>query len=157
MVVRNLDLSTVTVGELRERVRSGTYHLVIVRNWKTLLIKLQDMKTQSGWKPYQNVQFGRHPRTFPIFSSVPSRFRRRLCKPTSCVLALRGTVAHFARENVSDTLKLYSKAKGTKTQNLIINLDNDPEWMFEDDGKTLADVGCGQCDSSSITLRALLG
>ncbi|KAK6541233.1 hypothetical protein TWF694_008600 [Orbilia ellipsospora] len=41
-----------------------------------------------------------------------------------------------------DSMKLYTKAQGTKTQNLIINLDN-PEWMFDDDSKTLAEVGCG--------------
>ncbi|KAK6541232.1 hypothetical protein TWF694_008600 [Orbilia ellipsospora] len=40
-----------------------------------------------------------------------------------------------------DSMKLYTKAQGTKTQNLIINLDN-PEWMFDDDSKTLAEVGC---------------
>jgi len=41
-----------------------------------------------------------------------------------------------------NTVKLYTHAKGTKTQNLIVNLDNDPEWMFDDDSKTLAEVGC---------------
>jgi len=41
-----------------------------------------------------------------------------------------------------DTLKLYTHAKGTKTQNLIVNLDHDPEWIFEDDTKKLAEVEC---------------
>ncbi|KAF3087308.1 hypothetical protein TWF569_001022 [Orbilia oligospora] len=40
-----------------------------------------------------------------------------------------------------DSMKLYTKAHGTKTQNLIINLDR-PDWMFDDDSKTLAEVGC---------------
>ncbi|KAF3905549.1 hypothetical protein AA313_de0204749 [Arthrobotrys entomopaga] len=40
-----------------------------------------------------------------------------------------------------DSMKLYTKAQGTKTQNLIINLDK-PEWMFDDDSKTLAEMGC---------------
>jgi len=39
-----------------------------------------------------------------------------------------------------DTLKLYTKAHGAKTTNLIINLDHD-EWILNDDSKTLADVG----------------
>ncbi|KAJ3065848.1 hypothetical protein HDU98_010802 [Podochytrium sp. JEL0797] len=29
-----------------------------------------------------------------------------------------------------DTFKLYTKAFGAKTQNLIINLDNDPDWIL---------------------------
>ncbi|KIJ69542.1 hypothetical protein HYDPIDRAFT_172910 [Hydnomerulius pinastri MD-312] len=44
------------------------------------------------------------------------------------------------RNAVLDTLKLYTKAHGAKTTNLIINLDHD-EWILDDDGKTLADVG----------------
>ncbi|KII88805.1 hypothetical protein PLICRDRAFT_54628 [Plicaturopsis crispa FD-325 SS-3] len=39
-----------------------------------------------------------------------------------------------------DTLKLYTKAHGAKTTNLIINLDHD-EWILEDDSKMLADYG----------------
>ncbi|KAM5535555.1 hypothetical protein V8D89_010722 [Ganoderma adspersum] len=44
------------------------------------------------------------------------------------------------RNVVLDTLKLYTKAHGAKTTNLIINLDHD-EWIFEDDSKVLADLG----------------
>ncbi|KIM28899.1 hypothetical protein M408DRAFT_329318 [Serendipita vermifera MAFF 305830] len=39
-----------------------------------------------------------------------------------------------------DTLKLYTKAHGAKTTNLIINLEND-EWILDDDTATLATVG----------------
>ncbi|KAI0086658.1 hypothetical protein BDY19DRAFT_959653 [Irpex rosettiformis] len=39
-----------------------------------------------------------------------------------------------------DTLKVYTKAHGAKTTNLIINLDHD-EWILDDDSKLLADVG----------------
>ncbi|KAK0546074.1 hypothetical protein OC845_004780 [Tilletia horrida] len=39
-----------------------------------------------------------------------------------------------------DTLKLYTRAHGAKTTNLIINLDH-PEWIFDDEDKTLADLG----------------
>ncbi|KAI9632092.1 cytoplasm protein [Dioszegia hungarica] len=39
-----------------------------------------------------------------------------------------------------DTLKLYTVAHGSKTTNLIINLDKD-EWILTDMGKTLAEIG----------------
>ncbi|KAI0693902.1 hypothetical protein BC835DRAFT_1351915 [Cytidiella melzeri] len=39
-----------------------------------------------------------------------------------------------------DTLKLYTKAHGAKTTNLIINLDHE-EWILDDDSQSLAEVG----------------
>ncbi|KAK4054551.1 hypothetical protein OIV83_001045 [Microbotryomycetes sp. JL201] len=39
-----------------------------------------------------------------------------------------------------DTLKLYTKAHGAKTQNLIINLDHD-DWILQDENATLASIG----------------
>ncbi|KDR81344.1 hypothetical protein GALMADRAFT_221202 [Galerina marginata CBS 339.88] len=39
-----------------------------------------------------------------------------------------------------DTLKLYTRAHGAKTSNLIINLDHD-EWILSNDEDTLADLG----------------
>lgn len=39
-----------------------------------------------------------------------------------------------------DTLKLYTKAHGAKTTNLIINLDHD-EWILKDDSAVLASLG----------------
>jgi len=39
-----------------------------------------------------------------------------------------------------DTIKLYTKAHGAKTTNLIINLDHD-DWILDDDSKLLVDVG----------------
>jgi len=44
------------------------------------------------------------------------------------------------RTVVLDTLKLYTKAHGAKTSNLIINLDHD-EWILNNEQSTLADVG----------------
>ncbi|KAJ3318919.1 hypothetical protein HDU76_000691 [Blyttiomyces sp. JEL0837] len=41
--------------------------------------------------------------------------------------------------NSFDTLKLYMKAHGAKTQNLIINLDHE-DWFLEDE-KLLSDCG----------------
>ncbi|KAG0141325.1 hypothetical protein CROQUDRAFT_663992 [Cronartium quercuum f. sp. fusiforme G11] len=44
-------------------------------------------------------------------------------------------------QNVSlDTFKLYTKAHGAKTTNLIINLDHD-DWILEDKSAKLKDVG----------------
>jgi hypothetical protein len=41
-------------------------------------------------------------------------------------------------------MKLYTKAHGTKTMNLIINMEDKSEAdMFWDDEKTLAAYGCG--------------
>jgi len=39
-----------------------------------------------------------------------------------------------------DTIKLYTKAHGAKTTNLIINLDND-DWILDDDSLKLASLG----------------
>ncbi|KAL4064327.1 cytoplasmic protein [Scleroderma citrinum] len=44
------------------------------------------------------------------------------------------------RNTALDTLKVYTKAHGAKTSNLIINLDHD-EWILNDNNKTLAEVG----------------
>lgn len=44
------------------------------------------------------------------------------------------------RNVVLDTLKLYTKAHGAKTTNLIINLDNE-DWILGEDSKTLAEYG----------------
>lgn len=43
-----------------------------------------------------------------------------------------------------DALKIYTRAHGAKTTNLVINLDHDPEWLLDDEesrGKTLQEVG----------------
>jgi len=37
-------------------------------------------------------------------------------------------------------VKLYTKAHGAKTTNLIINLDHD-DWILDDNSKLLVDVG----------------
>ncbi|EUC62167.1 cytoplasm protein, putative [Rhizoctonia solani AG-3 Rhs1AP] len=42
-----------------------------------------------------------------------------------------------------DTLKLYTKAHGAKTTNLIINLDHD-DWILDDDSAILASIGFGE-------------
>ncbi|KAI0648216.1 hypothetical protein C8Q79DRAFT_999637 [Trametes meyenii] len=68
---------------------------------------------------------------------------------TTTVGQLKGTVRQAIQtqpgwkpyRNITlDTIKLYTKAHGAKTTNLIINLDHD-EWIFEDESKALADMG----------------
>ncbi|GBE82553.1 hypothetical protein BKA93DRAFT_761497 [Sparassis latifolia] len=44
------------------------------------------------------------------------------------------------RTLVLDTIKVYAKAHGAKTTNLIINLDHD-EWILTDESKTLTECG----------------
>ncbi|KAK9494273.1 hypothetical protein V1508DRAFT_413456 [Lipomyces doorenjongii] len=48
-----------------------------------------------------------------------------------------------------NTLKLYTKAHGSKTTNLIINLEND-DWILSDHSKTLQ--GCGIENETEISL-----
>ncbi|PRP88835.1 hypothetical protein PROFUN_00303 [Planoprotostelium fungivorum] len=40
-----------------------------------------------------------------------------------------------------DTLKIYSKAHGAKSQNLIINLEHDDDWTLSDDSAVLSSLG----------------
>jgi len=54
-----------------------------------------------------------------------------------------------------DTLKLYTKAHGNKTMNLIINLDHDDDWIFDDDGAVLSSFGLENESELSFFNRAL--
>ncbi|PLW10276.1 hypothetical protein PCANC_06314 [Puccinia coronata f. sp. avenae] len=57
-------------------------------------------------------------------------------------------------QNVTlDTFKLYSKAHGSKTTNLIINLDND-EWIMNEGSKTLSNYGLENESEVSLFNRA---
>ncbi|CAG8562850.1 15587_t:CDS:2 [Acaulospora morrowiae] len=47
-----------------------------------------------------------------------------------------------------DTLKLYTKAHGAKTQNLIINIEHE-EWIFGNDEDTL--ISCGLENESEVS------
>lgn len=40
-----------------------------------------------------------------------------------------------------DTLKIYTHAHGSKTMNLVINMDHDDDWILVDGSKPLADYG----------------
>lgn len=57
-----------------------------------------------------------------------------------------------------DTLKLYTRAHGAKTTNLIINLDH-PEWLLEDEnlGKLLKEGGSGEGRTKENTTLAEIG
>ncbi|CAI2192132.1 13927_t:CDS:2 [Funneliformis geosporum] len=48
-----------------------------------------------------------------------------------------------------DTLKLYTKAHGTKTQNLVINIDDDTHSVFLNDDSTL--ISCGIENETEIS------
>ncbi|TFY72392.1 hypothetical protein EVG20_g639 [Dentipellis fragilis] len=55
--------------------------------------------------------------------------------------AIHSQPAWKAYRTVSfDTFKLYTKAHGAKTTNLIINLDHD-DWILDDENRTLSDYG----------------
>lgn len=46
----------------------------------------------------------------------------------------------YAEISLLDTLKIYTRAHGSKTTNLIINLDH-PDWILTNDSQTLASLG----------------
>ncbi|KAK3841637.1 MAG: hypothetical protein J3R72DRAFT_524191 [Linnemannia gamsii] len=56
---------------------------------------------------------------------------------------------------VFDTLKLYTKAHGSKTMNLIINMDNDADWILNNDDDILASHGIENETEISIFNREL--
>ncbi|KAK9376722.1 uncharacterized protein V1513DRAFT_212487 [Lipomyces chichibuensis] len=53
-----------------------------------------------------------------------------------------------------NTLKLYTKAHGSKTTNLIINLEND-DWILSDHSKTLQECGIENETEISLFNRTL--
>ncbi|KAF9119679.1 hypothetical protein BGW39_000123 [Mortierella sp. 14UC] len=56
---------------------------------------------------------------------------------------------------VLDTLKLYTKAHGAKSMNLIINMDHDAEGIMSDDDEILANHGIENETEISIFNREL--
>lgn len=53
---------------------------------------------------------------------------------------------------MTDTVKLYTRAHGAKTTNLIINLDH-PDYILANegvDGPSLADLGIGGCLAEAV-------
>ncbi|KAL8281112.1 hypothetical protein RQP46_006470 [Phenoliferia psychrophenolica] len=92
VILHHVDLTTLTVGELKDQVR-------------------KEVLTASGFKPF--------------------------------------------RTTVLDTLKLYTVAHGSKTTNLIINFDNDADWILNDDSVTLASIGIQNETEISFFNRAL--
>ncbi|KAJ7098172.1 hypothetical protein B0H15DRAFT_1009887 [Mycena belliarum] len=58
------------------------------------------------------------------------------------------------RNVVLDTLKLYTKAHGAKTTNLIINLDHD-DWILEDESEFLANLDLENETEVSVFNREL--
>jgi len=60
------------------------------------------------------------------------------------------------RSATYDTLKLYTKAHGAKTTNLIINIDHD-DWILDDDSAILASLGFENETEASFFNRELYG
>lgn len=83
---------------------------------------------------------------------------------TRCLETVRTQPAFKAYRSVADklgmcaaypdTLKLYTRAHGAKTTNLIINLDH-PEWILQNDenGPPLAELGIGTLHSLTQKTR----
>ncbi|KAF9110017.1 hypothetical protein BGX27_006878 [Mortierella sp. AM989] len=56
---------------------------------------------------------------------------------------------------VFDTLKIYTKAHGSKTMNLIINMENDEDWILSNDDDVLISHGIENETEISIFNREL--
>ncbi|KAG7883043.1 hypothetical protein KL925_000438 [Ogataea polymorpha] len=54
-----------------------------------------------------------------------------------------------------DTLKIYTHAHGSKTMNLVINMDHDDDWILDldDNTRTLVDYGIANETELSIFNR----
>ncbi|CAN6622728.1 altered inheritance rate of mitochondria protein 29 [Trichomonascus vanleenenianus] len=71
------------------------------------------------------------------------------------VIKTQGAFRAF-RNNIADldTIKIYTKAHGSKTMSLVVNMENDDEWILADDSKTLAEYGVENETELSIFNRA---
>ncbi|GAA5964792.1 hypothetical protein JCM21900_003999 [Sporobolomyces salmonicolor] len=92
--------------------------------------------------------------TVRIIKSFEFRTTKNLLLPHVDATSMTvGALKDFVREQIKaapgfkpfrtcqlDTLKLYTKAHGAKTTNLIINMEND-EWILNDDSATLESIG----------------
>ncbi|KAH9462767.1 hypothetical protein MJO28_002460 [Puccinia striiformis f. sp. tritici] len=73
---------------------------------------------------------------------------------TLCLQQISSAPGWKTFQNVAlDTFKLYSKAHGSKTTNLIINLDHD-DWILEDRSKSLSDYELENESEVSLFNRA---
>ncbi|KAL0635801.1 hypothetical protein Q9L58_005234 [Maublancomyces gigas] len=81
--------------------------------------------------------------TVRVIKNFPYRTTRNLIlHHLDLTTMTSGELKEMAKKGMY-TLKLYTKAQGTKTQNLIINMeDKDDELIFRDENQTLADCGC---------------
>ncbi|KAG0054752.1 hypothetical protein BGZ83_010535 [Gryganskiella cystojenkinii] len=64
------------------------------------------------------------------------------------------TVGQLKAKIIENTLKLYTKAHGAKTMNLIINLDHD-DWFLDNESDILTSHGIENETEISIFNRAL--
>lgn len=100
LVLRDIDLDTTTVGDLKEIARNGQFSVRLNESYHpfpnpNLLISIA-IQTQPGWKPYRSAHFG---------PSIP------LCH---CHSLDWYTDTAFYPVSLIDTLKLYTQAHGAK-------------------------------------------
>lgn len=110
LVLKNVDLTTTTVDALKE------------------MCKLQ-VRTSASFKPFRTWadKFGEYGKQGELYESYHDSYHP-LFPP------------HALPFSLPDTLKIYTRAHGAKTTNLIINLDH-PEWVLEAGEKTLFELG----------------
>ena len=100
LVLRDIDLDTTTVGDLKELARNGQSSVRLNGLYNpssnpNSLVSIA-IQTQPGWKPYRSAHFG---------LSIP------LCHGHSWI----GTLTLLPAPNsLIDTLKLYTQAHGAK-------------------------------------------
>jgi Uncharacterized conserved protein (DUF2340) len=100
LVLRDIDLDTTTVGDLKEIARNGQSSVRLNELYRpssnpNSLVSIA-IQTQPGWKPYRSAHFG---------LSIPLCHRHsldRYADAASCPVSL------------TDTLKLYTQAHGAK-------------------------------------------
>jgi len=87
-----------------------------------------------------------HDLSFPIGLACDCFLRSRIITPHQWRLNYQSpAVANQSgwkayRGGTYDTLKIYVQAHGSKTSNLIINLDHD-DWILDDDSAVLSSLG----------------
>lgn len=86
--------------------------------------------------PYRNVR--NHVYQHVDIANTTARELFEMVKHT---IATDGSLRPFRNVNF-DTIKIYTHAHGTKTINLVINMDHDDDWVLDlDSPKKLVDYG----------------
>nr|XP_018266489.1 cytoplasmic protein [Kwoniella dejecticola CBS 10117]OBR88647.1 cytoplasmic protein [Kwoniella dejecticola CBS 10117] len=129
MVVKHLNLEELTVGALMELVRNGEF----LHREKSVSGKQgKRMGFEVEWDELREI-------SLEMFGSFTGR-EQRDADDTNGLKEIKTQSGYKPyRTLVLDTMKLYTLAHGSKTTNLIINLDHD-EWIL-DPSSILKDIG----------------